>query len=102
MMDDQQETHAVSRRTLVTAAVAGAGAIALASPKAFAQSGPAAPPSTVTTPPRDFSRHGAPIKASMTVEEDPTMEVVTLESTGGTLTPDQKTMRDGWLGSRRK
>jgi hypothetical protein len=30
------------------------------------------------------------------------MEVVTLESTGGTLSADQKAMRDAWLGSRRK
>ena len=52
--------------------------------------------------PIEFNRHGAAIKASMTLEEDPTMEVVTLESTGGTLSPDQKTMRDAWLGSRRK
>ena len=59
-MDHQQETRAVSRRTLVAAAVAGAGAIALAPREALAQSGPVAPPSTVTTPPRDFSRSGAP------------------------------------------
>ena len=59
-MDHQQETRAVSRRTLVAAAVAGAGAIALAPREALAQSGPVAPPSTVTTPPRDFSRRGAP------------------------------------------
>ncbi len=39
-MDQRHDRCAVSRRTLVTAAVAGAGAIALASREALAQSGP--------------------------------------------------------------
>ena len=59
-MDHQQETRAVSRRTLVAAAVAGAGAIALSPREALAQAGAVAPPSTVTSPPRDFSPRGAP------------------------------------------
>ncbi len=50
----------------------------------------------------EFTRHGSAVKASIAVGEDPTMEVVTLESTGGTLSADQKAMRDGWLGSKRK
>ncbi len=52
--------------------------------------------------PIEFMRHNSPVKASLTVEEDPTMEVVTLESIGGTLSPDQKALRDGWLSSKRK
>ncbi len=52
--------------------------------------------------PVEFSRHGSIVKATVKVEEDPTMEVVTLESTGGTLSAAQKALRDGWLGSRRK
>jgi predicted metalloprotease with PDZ domain len=52
--------------------------------------------------PVEFSRHGSVVKASMTLEADPTMEAVTLESTGGTLSADQKSMRDGWLSSKRK
>ena len=50
----------------------------------------------------EFTRHGSAVKASIAVGEDPTMEVVTLDSTGGTLSADQKAMRDGWLGSKRK
>ena len=52
--------------------------------------------------PVEFTRHGSTVKATVTVEEDPTVEVVTLESTGGTLSADQKAMRDGWLRSKRK
>ena len=52
--------------------------------------------------PVEFNRHGSVVKAAITVEEDPTVEVVTLESTGGTLSAEQKAMRDGWLGSKRK
>src|SRR5262249_19062945 len=54
----------LSRRALVGAA--GSAATILAAGSAFAQtpppvaSGPVAPPSTVTTPPRDFSPRGAP------------------------------------------
>ena len=52
----------LSRRHLVQALGAGAGALALgaASARAQAPAGPAAPPSTVTTPPRDFGPNGAP------------------------------------------
>ncbi len=50
----------LSRRTLVGAA--GVTAATLAAGKAFAQATPTpvGPPSTITTPPRDFSRTGAP------------------------------------------
>jgi gluconolactonase len=47
-----------SRRKLVTAIAAGA--VVAGARGVFAQSGPAAPPSTVTSPPRDFGRSGAP------------------------------------------
>ena len=49
----------MSRRTLVGAA--GATAATVVAGQAFAQAeGPVAPPSTITTPPRDFSPRGAP------------------------------------------
>ncbi len=50
----------LSRRTLVGAA--GVTAATLAAGKVFAQATPppVGPPSTITQPPRDFSRHGAP------------------------------------------
>jgi gluconolactonase len=49
-----------SRRAVLQ--VMGFGAVAIGSGAALAQApaGPAAPPSTVTSPPRDFSRRGAP------------------------------------------
>jgi gluconolactonase len=50
---------ALSRRLLLGAVAAGAGTLALAE-AAQAQQGPVAPPSTVTTPPRDFGPNGAP------------------------------------------
>ena len=52
--------------------------------------------------PVEYSRHGTMVKADITIAEDPTVEVVTAESTGVALTADQKMMRDGWLGSKRK
>ena len=56
----QGPSGTVSRRALVAAAAAGAGVVALGSRGAMAQTGPAAPPSTVTSPPRDFGPNGAP------------------------------------------
>lgn len=50
----------------------------------------------------EFMRHGVAHRTSMTLAEDPTMEVVTLESTGGTLSADQKAHRQAWLSSKQK
>jgi predicted metalloprotease with PDZ domain len=50
----------------------------------------------------ELNRHGTVVKTSITIAEDPTVEVVTLESTGAALTADQQMMRDAWLGSRRR
>jgi gluconolactonase len=55
----QDESTIPSRRRVLQAM--GAGAVALGSGAALAQApGPVAPPSTVTTPPRDFGPGGAP------------------------------------------
>src|SRR5919106_1792984 len=57
-----ERERALSRRSLMKAVGVGAGALAV-SRVALAQDaamGPVAPPSTVTTPPRDFSPDGAP------------------------------------------
>ena len=45
-------------------------------------------------------RGGATGTATITLEEDPSLEAVTLESTGGTLTAEQKQFRESWLGSK--
>jgi gluconolactonase len=58
----QSSGGGVSRRTLVAGLAAGAGAIALGArdARAAGDMGPVAPPSTVTSPPRDFGPNGAP------------------------------------------
>ena len=45
---------------MVQALAAGAGAMVAGTGTAAAQPAPAAPPSTITNPPRDFSPRGAP------------------------------------------
>ncbi|MGH9312116.1 MAG: M61 family metallopeptidase [Vicinamibacterales bacterium] len=47
-----------------------------------------------------FLRRGQPVRATVTVAEDPALDLVTLEATGGTLTPAQRTFRERWLGSK--
>ena len=56
------EDKTLSRRTLVKALAAGAGAMVAGTGTAAAQPAPAsaAPPSTITNPPRDFGPGGAP------------------------------------------
>jgi gluconolactonase len=57
----QNAGGAVSRRTLVGAIAAGASVVALGSRNAAAaDAGPVAPPSVITSPPRDFGPNGAP------------------------------------------
>jgi predicted metalloprotease with PDZ domain len=49
----------------------------------------------------DFSnRTGRTTTASVTLAEDPHLEIVATEAAGGALTPAQKTFRDHWLGSK--
>jgi len=48
----------------------------------------------------EFVRHGVTHKTAITLADDPTVEAVTLESTGGALSPDQRAMRDAWLASK--
>jgi gluconolactonase len=62
MRDKHDSRDSLSRRRFVQALGAGAGVIALGASAARAQApgGPAAPPSTVTSPPRDFGPNGAP------------------------------------------
>jgi predicted metalloprotease with PDZ domain len=43
---------------------------------------------------------GAPGKVTMTLRENPELEAVPVESSGGTLSDDQKTFREAWLGSK--
>jgi predicted metalloprotease with PDZ domain len=53
-------------------------------------------------PLRLVRRSGETVNATLTLEEDPRMEVVLVEKTGGTLTDEQRRFRESWLGSRQK
>jgi predicted metalloprotease with PDZ domain len=46
-------------------------------------------------------RAGATKTGSVTLAEDPHLEVVPVESAGGSLTPAQKAFRERWLGSKK-
>jgi predicted metalloprotease with PDZ domain len=47
-------------------------------------------------------RGGATGTATITLKDDPALEVVSVESSGGVLTPAQKAFRDAWLESKAK
>ncbi len=44
-----------------------------------------------------FKRHGEERKTQLTFTEDPTMAIIPIETTGGTLTDAMKSFRDKWL-----
>ncbi len=83
----------VSRRTLVAAVAAGAGVMALGSRGAMAQAGPVAPPSTITSPPRDFGPNGAPT----TYFTDP--DVLTIDPSFDGLRQPNAPIQRLWTGS---
>jgi predicted metalloprotease with PDZ domain len=45
-------------------------------------------------------RAGRELTLRITLAADPQQEIVTVESTGGALTPDQQQFRDAWITSR--
>ena len=47
-------------------------------------------------------RSGEPVTIGMNLEEDPRVEIVTAESTGATVPPEQRQARLTWLASRAK
>ena len=50
----------------------------------------------------EYTRHGATVKTTVTLAQDPTMEIVTVESTGAALSPDQTRMRGAWLAPKHR
>jgi gluconolactonase len=93
---DRDDTGVMSRRQLVKAIGAVAGAAALAPRLAAAQAptgGPAAPPSTVTSPPRDFGP-GAPPTTYFT---DP--DVLAIEPAFGALQQPNTPIMRLWTGA---
>lgn len=49
-----------------------------------------------------YSYHGQEKSTKLTLSENPVLEIVSIEKTGGTLTPEMKTFRDNWLNSQVK
>ena len=47
-----------------------------------------------------FLRRGEPVKADVAAEEDPRIDIVTAESSGGALTAAQKAFRANWLAGQ--
>jgi gluconolactonase len=85
----------LSRRTLV--GVAGVAAATVVAGRAFAQApatpGPAAPPSTITTPPRDFGPSGAPT----TYFTDP--DILTVDPSFNALRQPNSAIQRLWTGA---
>lgn len=51
---------------------------------------------------RFVRRSGEVVNTTVTLEEDPRVEIVPIEKTGGTLTEDQRRMRKSWLTSPKR
>ena len=47
-----------------------------------------------------FLRRGRPVESTVTLVQDPGLELVAVESTGGALTAAQRVFRAAWLGSK--
>ena len=45
---------------------------------------------------------GEVVKSTLTLAEDPALQAAMVEATGGTLTAEQKTFREAWVGSKVK
>ena len=53
-------------------------------------------------PLRFVRRSGETVNATLVLDEDPRIEIVPIEKTGGTLTDDQRRFRESWLSSLQK
>ncbi len=51
---------------------------------------------------RFVRRSGETVDGTLLLEEDPRIEIVPVEQNGGTLSPEQKRVRDEWLGTKVK
>jgi len=91
-MTKQANAGDLSRRGLIAAA--GIGAVALpAIARAQAPATPPGPPSTITTPPRDFSPRGAPT----TYFSDP--DVLAVDPSFGALAQPNAAIMRLWTGA---
>lgn len=55
-----------------------------------------------TVPIRYVRRSGEMVNTTITLDEDPRIEIVPIEKTGGTLSAEQKKFRDEWLNSPKR
>ena len=55
-----------------------------------------------TVPVRYVRRNGEVVNTTMTLDEDPHIEIVAIEKTGGTLTDEQRRFRNSWLNSPKR
>ena len=53
-------------------------------------------------PLRFVRRSGEIVNTTLVLDEDPRVEIVPIEKTGGMLTDDQKRFRESWLSSQQK
>jgi predicted metalloprotease with PDZ domain len=49
---------------------------------------------------RFVRRGGERVEATIALEEDPRVEIVPIETAGGTLSPEQKRFRESWLNAQ--
>ena len=82
----------LSRRRSIGALTIGAAALAAGARAATPEMGPVAPPSTVTTPPRDFSPNGAPTTYFM----DP--DIITVDPSFDALLAPTNGIKRLWTG----
>src|SRR5438477_11670238 len=88
-----ESSTTISRRMVVSAVGATAATVAAARAFAQAQPGPVAPPSTITTPPRDFSPRGAPT----TYFTDP--DVLSVDPMFNSLAQPNSAIQRLWTGA---
>ena len=89
----QESRYVLSRRQLIATMAAGIGAMVVGSRSAMAQAKSMAPPSTVTTPPRDFGPNGAPT----TYFTDP--DVLTIDPSFDNLRQPNAPIQRLWTGA---
>jgi predicted metalloprotease with PDZ domain len=53
-----------------------------------------------TVPLKFVRRSGETVTTTVTLEEDPRVEIVTAESTGASVTPEQRQLRSAWLSTK--
>ncbi len=94
----RRSTRPAWRKTISSpASMAPSSARSAAYEEALARNKPGA-----TVAIRYIRRNGEVVNTNVTLEEDPRVEIVPIEKTGGTLTDDQRRMRELWLNSPKR